>query len=503
MAMSETLRAAAASSRSGGASVAVRMYRIGLGDCFFLTFQDGERRSHVLIDCGTLGVSDPDRSVGTAAVGEHLLQQLPQGCIDLVIATHEHADHLSGFRDDDSPFRRMTFANVWMSWCEKPGDPLAERLKARKAAAVRALQAARPALAANGHTGRLQALDNVLEFAGLEARDGKSWTAAALDFLRQQVDGKVNYLEPGMPPIELPNAPDVRVFVLGPPRDEKLITRLDQKGATYGIAFDAGDADGAKLLRLDGDADSKQRDFEETLPFDSDHPLRVPAELIMGERPVDDRQRVRSSGIDQLARLYAGRGRALHEPDPTWRQVENDWLDSPEALALKLDNATNNSSLALAIELPDSRVLLFPGDAQVGNWQSWANLAWPGAGRDGSDVSGLDLLRRTVLYKVGHHGSHNATLREHGLEEMVHPDLVAMLPVDERFAHEKKDWLRMPLQELLDALRSRTKGRIIRADQSHEELAAQVQDHPSAWQAFLEATQTNDDRLYIEHVIRY
>ena len=65
------------------------MYRIGLGDCFFLTFQDGERRSHVLIDCGTLGVSDPDRSVGTAAVGEHLLQQLPQGCIDLVIATHE------------------------------------------------------------------------------------------------------------------------------------------------------------------------------------------------------------------------------------------------------------------------------------------------------------------------------------------------------------------------------------------------------------------------------
>jgi hypothetical protein len=41
-------------------------------------------------------------------------------------------------------------------------------------------------------------------------------------------------------------------------------------------------------------------------------------------------------------------------------------------LALQLDSDTNNTSLVLAFELGKSgRVLLFPGDAQVGNWLSW------------------------------------------------------------------------------------------------------------------------------------
>jgi hypothetical protein len=40
-----------------------------------------------------------------------------------------------------------------------------------------------------------------------------------------------------------------------------------------------------------------------------------------------------------------------------------------ETLALKLDSETNNTRLDLAFEwpTPDSRIFLFPGDAQVGN----------------------------------------------------------------------------------------------------------------------------------------
>jgi len=38
-------------------------------------------------------------------------------------------------------------------------------------------------------------------------------------------------------------------------------------------------------------------------------------------------------------------------------------------MALQLDNDTNNTSVALAIEFTDSgKVLLFPADAQVGSW---------------------------------------------------------------------------------------------------------------------------------------
>ena len=61
-----------------------------------------------------------------------------------------------------------------------------------------------------------------------------------------------------------------------------------------------------------------------------------------------------------------------------------------------------------------------------------------GAGR--VRVKSDDLLARTVLYKVGHHGSHNATLREKGLELMASGELAAMIPVN-RVTAKKMDWL--------------------------------------------------------------
>ena len=121
---------------------------------------------------------------------------------------------------------------------------------------------------------------------------------------------------------------------------------------------------------------------------------------------------------------------------------------------LNVDGLANNSSLALAIELsPNGRVLLFPGDAQMGNWLSWfGKVEYPGgeghgkemvwALDDGRKVDAKDLLARTVLYKVGHHGSHNATLKHGGLEAMGTrwPDeFVAMLPVDENLGAQSHD----------------------------------------------------------------
>ena len=52
--------------------------------------------------------------------------------------------------------------------------------------------------------------------------------------------------------------------------------------------------------------------------------------------------------------------------------MDGEWLDIATDLALQLDSATNNTSLVLAIErIADGKVLLFPGDAQQGNWRSW------------------------------------------------------------------------------------------------------------------------------------
>ena len=44
----------------GTKNVRIRMYRQGLGDCFLLSFADGDDfkgASHVLVDCGTLGAT--------------------------------------------------------------------------------------------------------------------------------------------------------------------------------------------------------------------------------------------------------------------------------------------------------------------------------------------------------------------------------------------------------------------------------------------------------------
>ena len=63
--------------------------------------------------------------------------------------------------------------------------------------------------------------------------------------------------------------------------------------------------------------------------------------------------------------------------DDAWRRIDTDWLNQAGTLALYLDSLTNNSSLALAIELVDSgKVLLFAADAQTGNWLSWQEITW-------------------------------------------------------------------------------------------------------------------------------
>jgi hypothetical protein len=150
---------------------------------------------------------------------------------------------------------------------------------------------------------------------------------------------------------------------------------------------------------------------------------------------------------------------------PDWRRIDTDWLDIAGDVALQMDSYTNNTSLALAIELTGTgKVLLFPADAQVGNWLSWDMIEPALVGSDGKPLTASDLLRRTVFYKVGHHGSHNATMRAQGLERMTSPELIAFLPVDEHVAHEVRNWRAMPFEPMLARLYEMTSGRVIRLD---------------------------------------
>jgi hypothetical protein len=102
-----------------------------------------------------------------------------------------------------------------------------------------------------------------------------------------------------------------------------------------------------------------------------------------------------------------------------------------------------------------------------------------------------------VLYKTGHHGSHNATLREKGLEMMNSPDLVTMIPVDEDQA-KAKTW-EMPFYELLKSLEEKSRGRVLRADKG-------IPNHPKGmrkkeWERFLAnvSEDQSEDKLWIEY----
>jgi hypothetical protein len=164
--------------------------------------------------------------------------------------------------------------------------------------------------------------------------------------------------------------------------------------------------------------------------------------------------------LDFFKQRYWGTGPAVGGDDQSWRRIDTAWVEGAPGLALQLDGETNNTSLVLAIELADQDVLLFAADAQIGSWLSWQDLHWKIGDRN---VTGPDLLKRTMLYKVSHHGSLNATLREHGLEQMQKLS-VAMLPVDEEEAKRRR-WTRLPLPDLVAALEEKTGKRVVRSDQ--------------------------------------
>jgi hypothetical protein len=181
---------------------------------------------------------------------------------------------------------------------------------------------------------------------------------------------------------------------------------------------------------------------------------------------------------------YWGEDSSSDEKDQSWRRIDGDWLDASTGMALQLDSATNNTSLVLAIEFIESReVLLFVADAQVGNWLSWQDLKWDVGG---ATVTGPDLLKRTILYKVGHHGSHNATLQEKGLELMTGLQY-ALIPVDHEMALKKR-WGKMPLDEIEKRLNEMTKGAVLRVDKDVPPALAGRVDQDASKTLYFEIT---------------
>ncbi|RUU00466.1 hypothetical protein EOD23_23315 [Mesorhizobium sp. USDA-HM6] len=453
-------RRAATSATARVPSLTVRHYCQGIGDCHLLTFTKADGAPfRMLIDCG-IHVSITG---GPALVADIVadLKKETGGKIDVLVVTHEHWDHVSGFLTSKDLFKDFSVGDVWMAWTENPADPGAIELDKFKGQALAALQGASQKL--DGMPGLNPYMQRVRD--GIQAVLGFQFGAAG-ERVRSARNAAANlsanptptYFEPGGAPQAINGLPNLRIYVLGPPRD-KAALRLEEKASEMfplasGGPFARALASGLKMNQTDDPTY-----IDELSPFERNigTPLSAALNGDKGSDPAVD--------IGAFTRKhYSGpvSGAApMEDRDQSWRRVDADWMGIAADLAMQLDRGVNNTSLVLAFELIDSgRVFLFPGDAQIGNWLSWKDLKWP-VGQ--AAVTIADLLARTVYLKVAHHGSQNATPQKQGLDLMTSPDLSAFIPTNKLDA-VKVHWGEMPYDAILTALEAKTKGRVIRAD---------------------------------------
>jgi hypothetical protein len=238
--------------------------------------------------------------------------------VDLLLATHEHWDHLSGFIQAAASFERLSAGEVWLAWTEDPDDALAKQLGKERDDALAALQMCDGALQmANGGTsgpGRPTAeiVAGMLAFFG--AASGGT-TKDALAKVKAMSNGRLRYCRPSDDPVQLTD-PDAHLYVLGPPHDEKLIRRtLPSKSSpeTYGLALDGGGV-------MPADVNTALKSPDDDPPFGLVY--AIPLE--------------RARSMEFFQQHYWGPSEAA----PDWRRIDTEWLDSSAELALALDSAT-------------------------------------------------------------------------------------------------------------------------------------------------------------------
>lgn len=438
----------------------VRMYRLGTGDCFVIKFRAGSAVTFkMMIDCGAWQGSKAEISKYVSDLKGYVDNR-----VDLLVVTHEHKDHVLGFELCEDLFtKNFEVGQTWMAWTEEDGDPFVEgwkkedglKKKALAAAAQRWEQALDDPNFKTEMKGLHRGAENLAahrhfagvlrEFTDLQMAVDQGVYAGPLKGMKVVKDKvartgghqNIKYRKPGDIIENIPGLDGVRIYVLGPPKSLDAIHKEDsgEEGETYEhnkeLAKSNAFALAANALVSGAPATS-------LLPFD---------EKFEAEPKDLNRQ-------------------AYGDKRNNWRRIDHDWLMSAGSLALRLNSGINNLSLALAIEFVGSgRVMLFPGDAEYGSWNSWHGIPWTEKGR-GKNADGSpkhlteDLLNRTVFYKVAHHLSHNGTARRKGLDHMIDKDLTAMATLDYKVI--SPSWTgTMPNQGLLDDLLTKTKGRLM------------------------------------------
>lgn len=502
--------------------VTIRMYRQGHGDCYLLAFPRKDKKNkapyYVLIDCGYKNGSQKNPKTKEVVLPNADFKNIADsifettnGRIDLFVITHEHQDHVNGIKK--KYFDRFHIEEAWFAWTEDPDDEIAQNLVKKRKKVVNQLLGARMklALAVGEENDSVEKLDN---FIGLElghedegfnmhgalaAAGGKkvSVNRQSMDLVRgkAQANKGVTYWKPGSI-AKMKETEAIQAYVLGPPTSKKSLKDLDPVGDE---AFESHHKDNHFAFGSALTTEKVASPFAPKFGFHCDN--------IFNEETIK-----KNEALEFYSQHYGNQDTTLVDRDRSadnadWRRIDESWLHSADNLAIKLNSATNNTSLVLAFELPKTKkILLFVGDAQRGNWISWTDNTWTDA--DNQPITVKNILNRTVLYKVGHHGSHNATMN--GEEDSPHANLswmgkgkygnefTAMINAVKDWAWNLNShpWIH-PLPSIKNALLEKTQGRVFQTDTSELKKPAGVSD--DIWQKFIKKSTFND--LYFDYTI--
>jgi hypothetical protein len=327
------------------------------------------------------------------------------------VATHRHQDHVSGFAVAD--WAQITVGEVWMPWTENPADPEATAVRDRQSRFALGLHLAFSQPGFGRRWLDAEAAESLRSLAANSLTNEPAMRTLHSGFRGRPMRRFVSTSEQAVP---VDDCPGLTIHVLGPARDLDVVRDMNPPSGQSYLRFGAAPAG-----------------VEPMHPSHDETQARGPFARSFGISPMDyELQRV---------------GPILD--DRTKQAAAETMRDDDFAAAVSLDKAVNGTSLMLMFEFHDA-FLLFPGDAQ---WGTWADAMKRPATRD--------LLARTTFYKVGHHGSHNATPVDF-LERVLPPGrrlwaaATSVRPI--RF------WPEIPRIPLMTALGART-DRLIRSDQ--------------------------------------
>jgi beta-lactamase superfamily II metal-dependent hydrolase len=394
-------------------NVTVRMYNVGFGDAFLVSVTQGELTWRMLVDCGVFPAGQT-RSIAESVkmIIADLAAMAPAGSpphLDVIVATHHHIDHISGFADP--AWSTVQVDEVWVPYVEDPSDRDGKVLKGELTLAAASLHEL-----IDTAEERIGLADEVartkLAVAAIFAANSEGDNAATDRLLGRNGRTFRNTPKPRYVPNVNPakniiatTVPGVTAHILGPSRDPNDVKRMKPPKS---VAW------------LKAAADERPDDADTRPLFDS--AFAVPKAAIDAEIPEALRDSANDLDLESLSNA-----------------------EELLAAASILENSVNNTSVYFVLDVRGTR-LVFVGDSQHGAWEHVLN-----------DSESLKLVTEPAFYKIGHHGSHNATPKRF-VENVLGRDHYAMMPFG-----PVAQWPSIPEDKLITALEN-SDTQLIRAD---------------------------------------